>query len=212
MKQFYDLPKNYASEPLRRENLASRPLEQFLHWIDEAEKAGVAEVNAMALATASLSGKPSCRTVLLKQVDERGWVFFTNYQSRKAKELMENPRAMSMLFWQELMRQVCVEGRVEKISEEESKAYFAKRPRGSQIGAWASPQDRPIQSRDFLVNEVNKFEMQFQGQDVSYPPFWGGFRIIPERYEFWQGGKNRLHDRFEYTLLKERWEIQRLAP
>lgn len=210
---FSDLSKNYAPECLRRDHLKKNPFDQLLFWLEEARSSHVVELNAMALATASASGKPSCRTVLLKQVDERGLVFYTHYQSRKGRELAENPYAMATLFWHEHMRQICVEGRVEKTTKEESTIYFSTRSRNSQLGAWASKQDRVIASREALEKALQDCEKTFEGENIPLPQSWGGYRLIPSRFEFWQGGKWRLHDRFHY--LKEdskEWKIERLSP
>lgn len=209
---FSDLSKNDAPECLRRSDLKKSPFDQLLLWLDEARSAHVIELNAMALATASLSGKPSCRTVLLKYLDERGLVFYTNYESRKGRELAENPHAMVTLFWHEQMRQICVEGRVEKTSREESSAYFSTRSHNSQLGAYASKQDQVITSREILEKEFKRYEKKFKEQNIPLPEFWGGYRIIPSRFEFWQGDKDRLHDRFHYILDHEEWKIERLCP
>ncbi|NGX42492.1 MAG: Pyridoxine/pyridoxamine 5'-phosphate oxidase [Chlamydiae bacterium] len=210
---FNDLSKDYAEKNLRRRDLNVDPYLQLLQWFDEAKAVNVAELNTMSLATATATGKPSCRLVLLKQIDERSLIFYTNYESRKSKELTENPFAMITIFWHEQVRQICVEGTVEKISEEESQAYFSIRSRASQIGAWASRQDKAIPSREVLEAEFTKFEKQFEGQqEVPLPSFWGGFRLIPNRFEFWQGGGNRLHDRFHYILQNDKWVIERLSP
>ncbi|MFQ5728895.1 MAG: pyridoxamine 5'-phosphate oxidase [Waddliaceae bacterium] len=209
---FNDLTKSYAPEGLRRQDLKDHPHDQLLQWFEEAIKGNVEEVNAMSLATATTDGKPSCRTVLLKQLDKRGLVFYTNYESRKSKELMENPYAMATFYWPEQMRQICIEGQVEKISGEASGTYFGTRPRGNQIGAWASRQDQIIASREILEKQFAKMEEKFQDQEVPRPSFWGGFRLIPTRYEFWQGGKDRLHNRFQYTQEHDTWKIERLYP
>ena len=209
---FNELTKSFAPEDLRREDLKNDPHDQLLQWFEEAISTHVEEINAMALATATADGKPACRTVLLKQLDKKGLVFYTNYESRKSKELMENPYGMVTLYWPEQMRQICVEGRVEKTSEESSRTYFATRPRGSQIGAWASRQDQVIASREVLEQQFAEMEEKFRDQEVPLPAFWGGFRLIPMRYEFWQGGKDRLHNRFQYTQDGDTWKIDRLYP
>lgn len=209
---FSDLSKNYAPECLRRDHLKKNPFDQLLLWLDEARSAHVIELNAMALATASASGKPSCRTVLLKHLDERGLLFYTNYESRKGRELTENPHAMATLFWHKQMRQICVEGKIEKTSKEESAAYFSTRSRNSQLGTYASKQDQVITSREILKKEFRHYEQKFKKQEIPLPQSWGGYRILPSRFEFWQGGKDRLHDRFHYILDHEKWKIERLSP
>lgn len=178
----------------------------------DARGTNLREPSAAALATATRDGRPSARIVLLKNADERGLVFFTNYQSRKGRELTENPRAALLLFWDPLARQVRVEGPVEKIGAEESSAYFSTRPRLSRIGAWASPQSSVIASREFLEAEVTKFNSRFPGDDIPIPPFWGGYRLIPEQFEFWHGRENRLHDRIRYIRTPSGWLVERLAP
>lgn len=212
LMDFNDLPKLHAKRGLGRSDLNANPFDQLKKWIEEALAAEVVEVNAMALATATAGGKPSCRTVLLKHVDEQGLVFYTNYESRKGRELSENPQAMVTIFWHEQMQQICVEGAVEKISQEESNEYFLKRPRGSQLGAWASQQDEIIASKEVLEKKFLEMEEKYLDREIPLPSFWGGYRIIPSRFEFWQGRKDRLHDRFEYLLDEDTWIINRLSP
>lgn len=209
---FNELRRDYQSRSLRRQDLADNPFDQFRLWLQEALQAQIIEPNAMVLATASSSGISSSRTVLLKHFDEAGLVFFTSYESRKAKELIENPYASVTFLWKEMERQVCVEGPVEKTSVDESKTYFSKRPRKSQLAAWASRQDTVIPSRDALEAEYQRIETLYDGKEVPMPSFWGGFRIKPEQFEFWQGQCNRLHNRFLYKLEGEHWAIQRLSP
>lgn len=208
----HDMRREYSDEILHQEMMQDDPFVQFHHWFKEAEKIQTIEINAMTLATATADGKPSCRTVLMKGMDEKGLVFFTNYESRKGKELDENPRAMVCLFWHEQMRQICIEGNVEKTSEAESTEYFAKRPRGSQLGAWASKQDLVLKSRDELESRFAEMEKRFEGRAVEKPEYWGGYRLIPDRFEFWEGHRNRLHDRFEYIREGSGWTVRRLAP
>jgi pyridoxamine 5'-phosphate oxidase len=203
----------YLNKKIERDSLFINPLDQFLNWYNEAEAVDCIEVNAMSLATATKEGKPSCRTVLLKSTDEKGLIFYTNYHSRKGIELTENPHATALFLWREVMRQVTVEGKVEKIGREESERYFATRPRGSQLGAWASKQGAIIPSREYLEEEFSKYEREYKNQEIPAPSYWGGFRIIPHRFEFWQGMQNRLHERFEYVLQKDdTWKIERLSP
>jgi pyridoxamine 5'-phosphate oxidase len=190
----------------------SEPLERFRAWFREAEEAGVEFPEVMTLATATADGAPSARMILLKGVDEDGFVFYTGYGSRKADELAANPRAALVLYWQPLGRQVRVEGDVERVSEAESAAYFASRPRGSQLAAWASQQSRPLESRDELEQRYAKLEREYEGREVPLPPHWGGFRLRPDAIEFWQHRDNRLHDRVRYTRAREGWDAQVLSP
>jgi pyridoxamine 5'-phosphate oxidase len=206
------LRKDYQSKLLDRKDLLENPFEQFQNWFQEAIKAGVEEANAMALATTSSKGQPSCRIVLMKDFGPEGLLFFTNYESHKAHDLLENPWAAVTFFWRELHRQVCIQGKVEKTTQKVSEEYFSARPRKSQLAAWCSRQSEPVSSRDALEIEFRHFEKLYQGIDVPLPPFWGGFRLIPSRFEFWQGRENRLHDRFSYTLDKHQWLIERLFP
>jgi pyridoxamine 5'-phosphate oxidase len=188
------------------------PIALFGRWFDEAHDAGIYLPESMALATATADGKPSARQVLLKSFDERGFVFYTNYESRKGLEIAQNPRAALAVHWPILHRQVRINGSVEKTSPEESEAYFASRPRGSRIGAWASDQSSVLESRDELENRFRKVQERFAGGEVPLPPFWGGYRIDPEVIEFWQGRANRLHDRLRYTRTAGGWTIDRLYP
>lgn len=199
------MPK-YLSE----EELAEDPLVQFDRWYRAAVETGVEEPGALFLATADRT--PSGRVVLLKGYDERGFVFYTNYGSRKASELAANPFATAVFWWKEQSRQLVIEGKVEKVSREESAAYFSTRSRNSQLGAWASKQDEVIASREALDESFAHYLEKFEGQEVPLPSFWGGYRLQPQRYEFWQGQPHRLHDRFEYVILEGIWEIHRLNP
>jgi pyridoxamine 5'-phosphate oxidase len=188
------------------------PLRQFERWFAEARDAGLAAPEAMALATATLDGRPSARMVLLKSADERGFGFYTNYESRKGGELDANPHAALLFHWQPLGRQVRVEGRVDRIPAEESEAYFGTRPLGSRLAAWASPQSRRLTSRDELERLYADIETRFPGDEVPLPPHWGGFRLEPDAYEFWQHADNRLHDRVRYERGDGVWRRERLAP
>jgi pyridoxamine 5'-phosphate oxidase len=231
-----DLRKEYTLAGLRREDLNSDPIKQFKRWFDDATNAragGLArkffirlyksvlqisgaepmEVNAMTLATADKSGRPSARVVLLKGVDERGFIFFTNYYSRKGRELAENSNAAIVFYWSDLERQVCVTGDVKRISREESETYFRSRPRGSRIGAWVSRQSEVITDRAVLDQCWEEFDSKYPGEDVPMPPNWGGYVLSPQTIEFWQGRPSRLHDRFCYFKQGDgSWRIERLSP
>jgi pyridoxamine 5'-phosphate oxidase len=189
------------------------PVVQFGRWFDDAKAADLVEPSAMTLATASAEGVPSARMVLLRGVDQRGFVFYTNYESRKAAELAANPRAALVFWWGELQRQIRVEGPVERTSQQESAAYFRTRPLGSRLSAWASPQSRVIPGRAVLDQRVAELAAGHPDGDIPLPPFWGGYRLVPEVVELWQGRPNRLHDRLRYTRSADgRWRIERLAP
>lgn len=188
------------------------PIDFFKHWLTEAEKSGIILPESMSISTCTSEGRPSSRMVLLKEVDDKGFVFFTNYNSRKAHELEENPYAALLFHWNMLQRQVRIEGRIERISEQASADYFHSRGRGSQIGAWASHQSDLLEDRDILVERVKFFEDKFKGKTIPLPEFWGGYRVIPERIEFWQGKADRLHDRFIYQPNENSWDITRLNP
>ena len=208
-----DIRKEYMLETLNESGVQSNPITQFDNWWQEAVKSAIEEVNAMTLATATREGKPSARIVLLKDYDEKGFVFFTNYESHKGKELADNPQATIVFFWKELERQVRVEGIVEKVSSEESDTYFFSRPTGSQVGAWASPQSSLIVDRSVIEENVIRYTEQFEEESITRPPHWGGYRLKPQLIEFWQGRKSRLHDRLQYTLQQNStWIIERLAP
>ena len=207
-----DFRKEYQAGGLRRGNLLPEPVSQFELWFCQACDAGLHEPNAMTLATVSAEGKPSQRTVLLKYFDAAGFVFFTNYESRKAVEIAANPCVSALFPWIALERQVIVQGRAEKISTVESLKYFVSRPRESQMGAWVSQQSSVISSRQLLESKLAEIRRKFSSGEVPLPSFWGGFRIVPETVEFWQGGEGRLHDRFLYQRREEGWEISRLAP
>lgn len=207
-----DLRREYMYAGLSRDEIDDDPIKQFEQWFLDAQENGLDNPNALSLATADASGMPSVRTVLLKAFDEKGFVFYTNYGSRKARDLAANPQAAMLFHWLEFDRQVKIQGRVEKVSTAESLKYFSSRPHGSQIGAWCSEQSSPIGSRTLLVQAYESMKKKFAEGEVPLPDFWGGYRVIPQRIEFWQGRENRLHDRFEYQLDAGRWLIQRLAP
>ncbi|MBO0935741.1 pyridoxamine 5'-phosphate oxidase [Fibrella sp. HMF5335] len=207
-----DLRKEYTLNGLDKSDVLPNPITQFQQWFDAALAAGVHEPNAMHLATLGPNGQPSGRIVLVKGVDERGFSFYTNYESQKGEELISHPLAALTFFWPELERQVRLEGVVEKVSADESDTYFNSRPRGSQIGAWVSQQSGVIASRDILTNRQHELETQFADKPVPRPPHWGGFRLVPNSVEFWQGRPSRLHDRLRYRKDGEAWVIERLAP
>lgn len=188
------------------------PIAFFNKWLEEAKETGILLPDAMTLATASADGVPSARMMLLKGADQGGFVFFTNYESQKGDELADNPRAAIVLHWPILQRQVRVEGPIGKLTEDESLAYFKSRPRGSRIGAWASEQSRALSTRAEIEKRVKEFDAKYPGEDVPLPPFWGGFRLIPERIEFWQGKLDRLHDRLRYERDGDGWRVVRLYP
>ena len=205
--------KEYSDIPLHKEDLQSDPLKQFEIWFEDAAKAELIEPNAMSLATVSPLGKPSIRTVLLKIYDEKGFIFFSNYESQKAKDIANNPCVALHFAWLPLQRQLRIEGVIEKISTAESLSYFLSRPRGSQMGAWASNQSEIVSSRSLLEAKFHEIKSKFMSGQVPLPDFWGGYRVKPERFEFWQGGKDRLHDRFVYEKdAQNQWEIKRIAP
>lgn len=208
-----ELRRNYALESLSETDVAAEPFAQFQNWFTEALNSQLLEPNAMTLATATKTGQPSARTVLLKEMDAQGFVFYTNYESQKGQELADNPQAALLFTWLELERQVRIEGTVEKVSAATSEAYFQSRPTGSQIGAWASPQSRVIEGRDILEQKVKTLQEQYKDATVlPLPPFWGGYRLLPQRIEFWQGRESRLHDRIRYTKTADGWVKERLAP
>lgn len=207
-----DYRQEYAKDGLNRKDLSASPFEQFEKWFIQARDADVEEVSAMVIATVSKEGKPSQRTVLLKMFDEKGFVFFTNYNSQKAKEIAENGNVSLLFQWLGLERQVEINGVANKISTTESLKYFLSRPHGSQLGAWVSTQSSPISSRKLLDAQLTKMKDKFTKGEVPLPDFWGGYRVVPETIEFWQGGVSRLHDRFEYSLTDDGWKIQRLQP
>jgi pyridoxamine 5'-phosphate oxidase len=188
------------------------PVRQFQAWFGPRLSAGTPEATAMTLATVTPDGRPAARTVLLKGVSDRGFVFFTNYGSPKGRQLAANPLAALVFHWPEVHRQVIVAGSVSKVSDQESDAYFRTRPRGSQLGAWASSQSEPLDGRQALERRVSELDRQYQGRDVPRPPFWGGFLVAPVTVEFWQGREDRLHDRFRYRREAGSWVVERLSP
>lgn len=206
------LRHEYSAQPFTTDLAAADPLQQFSDWFAESVQAEQPDPEAMTLSTATVDGRVSARVVLLKGLDERGFVFFTNYESRKSRELLANPHAALTFYWHALHRQVRIEGTVEKVAAQESEAYFQTRPRGSQLGAWASPQSEEIESRAALEQRLAEIEERFEVEPMHCPPFWGGFRVKPTRIEFWQGRESRLHDRILYMRQDGAWRISRLAP
>lgn len=208
-----DMRKDYSMAGLLEKDLAKNPFRQFEKWFQEAEAAKVPEPNAMTLATTGRDGRPSARTVLLKGCDGRGFVFYTNYESRKGRELAANARASLLFPWIAMERQVLVEGTVSRVSREEADAYFHSRPRASQLAAWASPQSTVIAGRAVIEEGYREVEKKYEGREVPLPPHWGGYRVAPETVEFWQGRRSRLHDRLRYRReAGGDWVIERLAP
>lgn len=212
MIDIFDLRKDFTFRTLNEKDISANPFEQFELWFKEAMELQIADANQMNLATVGNDMQPSSRTVLLKQVKSSGFVFFTNYESRKAKQLGENPRCSLCFLWDQLERQVRIEGIAEKVSEEESDSYFEVRPEGSKLGAWVSPQSQIVPNREYLEDLTNKFNKKFKGSKITRPDNWGGYIVKPQTIEFWQGRKNRLHDRILYSLDNGIWQISRLAP
>ncbi len=209
-----NLRQEYTLKGLKREELDRDPFKQFELWFQQACTANLPDPNAMSLATVSPNGQPSQRMVLLKYFDRQGFVFFTNYESTKARQIEANPQVSLLFFWKALQRQLEISGTATKISTAESLKYFATRPRGSQIGAWCSQQSTVISSRKMLELKFDEIKRKFHNQEIPLPSAWGGYRVVPHSFEFWQGRENRLHDRFLYSRAdtKSAWEIQRLAP
>lgn len=207
-----DIRKDYRLETLDEADMAALPTEMFTRWWNQALAASIDEVNAMTLSTVSADGWPDARTVLLKSFDEQGFVFFTNYESAKGRQLAQTGKASLVFFWKELERQVRISGTVEKISDADSDAYFYSRPAGSQQGAWASPQSEVIDGREVLETNLAAVQQRFAHEPMVRPPFWGGYRVWPVWMEFWQGRSSRLHDRLRYTRLGQDWHVERLAP
>ncbi|MBW4574469.1 MAG: pyridoxamine 5'-phosphate oxidase [Aphanothece sp. CMT-3BRIN-NPC111] len=208
-----DLRSEYTLHGLSEADAEINPFQQFQKWFDQALAAQLPEPNAMTLATATPDGKPSARIVLLKNFDEQGFVFYTNYDSHKGQELQANPQAALVFWWAELERQVRIQGRVEKVTDAESDAYFHRRPLGSQLGAWASPQSQVISSRQVIETKLQELKEKYEHQEIPRPPHWGGYRVVPTAIEFWQGRPNRLHDRLHYRRCDDNsWAIERLSP
>ena len=212
--QLENFRREYLQGGLKREDLKADPVVQFEEWLKQAIDAGMKDPTAMTVATVDTNGQPSQRIVLLKHVDQQGFVFYTNYESHKAQDLAQNPLISLHFPWHALERQVKICGRTEKVSAAESLQYFSSRPEESQLAAWASAQSRPVSSRQLLMQQFNAMKEKFKQGKIPLPDFWGGFRVVPSSIEFWQGGANRLHDRFQYSRddREGEWQIQRLAP
>lgn len=212
-QNLHDARREYDSPPLDEASLANSPYDQFVSWYQQAVLSQLLEPNAMVLATVDMNGRPTQRTVLLKYYDTQGFVFFTNYKSRKASQIAENTCVSLHFLWLPLHRQVEISGTAEQVSTFESLKYFATRPRGSQLGAWVSEQSSVITSRSLLDAKLAEVKQKFADNEIPWPSFWGGYRVVPDRFEFWQGQPNRLHDRFEYVLQADStWVHHRLAP
>jgi pyridoxamine 5'-phosphate oxidase len=207
-----DLRRSVTDRELSRESLDANPFLEFEAWFKLACELDRSDPNAMSITTVDEHDRPYARTVLLKSFDERGLVFYTNYESRKARHIAANPNVALLFFWSELGRQIGIRGTAEKMSAAESLRYFASRPRGSQLGAWVSPQSSVITSRSLLKNKFEELRQKFENKDIPLPSFWGGYRIVPREFEFWQGRDDRLHDRFLYTRHGDDWRLERLAP
>lgn len=204
--------KDYSLYTLNETDVAPNPVDQFTRWWEHAEKSNIDEMNAMILSTSGSDNMPEARTVLLKAYDERGFVFFTNYNSAKSRQIEENPQSCLLFFWKELERQVRINGIAEKISVKESVAYFDSRPNGSKLGAWASPQSLVVSGKAFLKETFEYYAERFKHGKIPKPPHWGGYRVIPQKIEFWQGRPSRMHDRILYSKQEDGWKIERLAP
>lgn len=210
-KDIQNLRRQYSKSTLSVSSVSKDPFKQFEKWFQDVLNSGFLEPNAMTLATASKAGKPSARVVLLKGIHDGGFVFYTNYKSKKGKDIEDNPYGSILFYWDSLERQVRIEGKIEKVSQQESEEYFNTRPYKSRVGAWASKQSTVIESRSSIVREFLKYMMKFKTH-VPLPDVWGGYRLIPDSFEFWQGRPNRLHDRVRFTKNKGGWKIERLAP
>lgn len=211
MTDLADIRRDFESDGLTKADMSADPFEQFAAWMDDALKADILDPNAMTVSTVGADNKPSARVVLLKGFDANGFVFFTNYESKKGNDLTNNPFTVFHFFWPQLSRQVSIYGHVEKTSRAESEKYFNSRPVDSRLAAWASAQSSEIASRKVLEERFDEFREEF-GDDVPLPPFWGGFRLTPKKFEFWQGRQNRLHDRICYAIVGDAWKIRRLSP
>lgn len=212
MQPLSSIRKDYTLQSLNETDVETHPIAQFTKWWQEAINSEIDEVNAMTLATVTADNKPNARIVLLKGYNENGFVFYTNYNSKKGKEIERNPFACLVFFWKELQRQIRIEGEIEKVSDEENNEYFESRPQGSKMGAWASPQSTVIQNRAIIEESFINCEKRFSDGNIPRPSHWGGYVVKPIQIEFWQGRSNRLHDRIRYSLKNDEWIIERLAP
>lgn len=212
MKELADFRREYSADALSETDMPQNPMDLFIRWMEKTIESGICEPNAMVIATATPDGKPSARVVLLKEANENGFVFYTNYLSRKGRELMTNPFASVVFDWHQIERQIRIEGRVERLSPEDSDSYFNSRPEASKLGAWTSPQSKIIKNRDELNELQTEVEKRFSENPIPRPDFWGGFLIRPTTMEFWQGRPSRLHDRLVYHKTEEGWTLHRLAP
>lgn len=212
LKKFFNIRREYTSPEINHNDLTSNPMVQFGKWFTQAQKEEKFEPNAFVLGTATKTGRSSTRYLLLKAFDQDGLIFFTNYESKKSKQLEENPYASMAFYWPLGQRQVRVEGKIELLTPKDSDEYFNVRPEGSKIGAWASPQSKPIPNREYLQKLKKDYEDEFRQFRIPRPEFWGGYKLLPELIEFWQGKPDRLHDRFEYQLKNGVWQKERLAP
>jgi len=211
-KKLLNLRGEIYKNQLNESEIDSNPFHQFNIWMKDALDAEIVHANAMTIATGNSKGIPSARIVLLKELDKTGFVFYTNYESTKARELDENPNAALVFYWKEFERQVRVTGIVEKVRRKESKHYFKSRPTESKLGAWASEQSKEISGRDYIINKFKMYKSKFSNSEIPLPPFWGGYRLLPNMFEFWQGREMRLHDRIKYERIKNGWRIVRLSP
>lgn len=211
-KDISDIRREYLGDPLKKEEMKNNPVDQFKQWFNQALEADLIDANAMVLTTVSPEGKPSARTVLFKGIGKGGFRFYTNYESLKGQNIAKNPNVSLLFRWAELERQVRVRGKAEKLTKEESEAYFKKRPRPSQISAWTSKQSREVESRNALEQRFEKIKKRFENQEIPLPDYWGGFLVKPRQIEFWEGRPSRLHDRILYTKKEDGWELSRLAP
>ena len=212
INNIHNLRISYKKAKLKIEDLACKPIEQFKTWLEDAINSETLEPTAMSLATVSDSGQPSLRTVLLKGITENGFIFYTNYESRKGNEINENSKVSLCFLWKELERQVTIRGNAERTSQETSKQYFSSRPKGHQISAWASTQSAEIPNRQWMIDREEKIISRFASEEIPYPEFWGGFNVVPKEVEFWQGRENRFHDRVLYKIVDENWMKLRLSP
>jgi pyridoxamine 5'-phosphate oxidase len=204
--------RNYLRNELLESTISKNPFEQFQSWFEEAKNSTILEANAMTLSTVTKDGRPSSRVVLLKDIREDGYSFYTNYNSKKGLEIANNPFGSLLFFWDVLEKQVRIDGKIQKLSREEAQIYFNSRPFESKIGAWASNQSESIPNRDFIENKYSDLLEKFKGKEVPMPEYWGGYKLIPDSFEFWQGRPSRLHDRIEYRLVESSWVISRLSP